>query len=501
MSTSKKSTAERLSHDELVEEVRHLEQLQKFLETDRLAVTTLNPTQMEFINSTARETALAGPNQTGGKTWTNLALCAMHATGAYWEVFKAYRWRKPIHLMIGGVDHQRTRDVICDRLFGPHEERGTGLIPARFLPQGEKHFTYHSKGQVKRQIDYVDVLHETDGVPDGFSRIFPYSFAGGYKQRQGYPIHEVFVDEEPPFDVFTELRARLGATRGYLHMSFCPMQGRTKLYQWFAQSENAAMTRLIEYGIRDCTHLPEDQIEEEIERWKLHPEAPARLFGRPVVGEGLIWPIPAEDLWIDDFAIPSDYGQIIGIDVHHSITGVFAATKIAINPRTDTIYVIASDQWTDQEIDYYASRLRGFQGDAFPVAWPHDAARQSMSAGSGSIARQLRTNGINCLKQHAHVKTLDGKASISKMPMITEILDRMRSGRFRVFRSCQSWMQQKEEWMHRDGKVADDQNDHQLDATIKAYMMRRHAKTQDQARPVGQRRAAVVGREFDFYTI
>ena len=59
---------------------------------------------------------------------------------------------------------------------------------------------------------------------------------------------------------------------------------------------------------------------------------------------------------------------------------------------------------------------------------------------------------------------------------ILEILDRMQTGRFKVFASCLDWFEEFRMYHRKDGKIVKVDDD-LMDATRYAVMMKRHATT------------------------
>lgn len=499
---------------ELVQEVERQKQLRKILKHDLLSLQTPNPTQWEYLNSHYRELAICGANQIAGKSWTQMILCAMTTTGEYFDNYTGIKWDRPILCAIGGVDARETRNVITDRLFGKPIVQGgkiigrePGLIPSEYMPDGEGNIQYARNASVAHQIDYVHVKHKTNGeFDDGWSKILVYSYSGDWDKLQGLPIDLVLGDEECAPHILGELRARLGHTRGYLRFTFSPRNGRSKFYCHFADNRSKQVS-MIKYTVVQCTHQPPEVIEQEIERWGDDPEAMARLWAEPVTGEGMVLPYADERMVVDDHPITSDWLRIIGIDLPHTVTGWFALCEMAFHRSKGAI---VTGVWKDKghTDDRYIQELFDRGGHVIPVAWPHDGGR--MREPGSPIAKVYRDAGLNFLKHYARYKTLDGKWSHRKLPIVRQIQQAIKGGTFKVFRSCKPWFDEKALWGYEEGGVIKPSNQiHIMDAMIKAWMSQGHAKPVDlttgRQATFGygrkkKRHVSVRNRRWDFYT-
>ncbi len=114
------------------------------------------------------------------------------------------------------------------------------------------------------------------------------------------------------------------------------------------------------------------------------------------------------------------------------------------------------------EFSLYINRTNGW----IPVAWPHDGLNREK--GSGTQLKEYYT--ANLLEDKATFE--NGTNNVE--PGITEILDRMRTGRFKVFSTCEKWLEEFRLYHRKDGKIVKT-NDDALDATRYALMMLRYA--------------------------
>lgn len=419
------------------------------------------------------------PNQYGGKTVTLTALLAQHITNNYWDEYTGPRLshKKNINVALGGRTAQNVRDLITDKLLGEYGQRGTGTIPPDCF-DGEDSITYASSG-IKHQIDYFDIKRkDEDGEVIGRARLFCFSYGSGWKKMAGYTIDVVACDEEPDdWNIYEELKARTNATKGLMYFSMTPQLGFTQLYKEFSESKDPSLHRLITADIVDCTHLTPEDIEEAIKDWEKSPWVQARLHGMPVGGEGLIFPI--DDAMISTTTLPDrPLRWIIGLDFPHT-TGYFAAAKLAYDTVEERIYVTELYKESGRDPHHYAEQVLDMGGDAIPCAWPHDANRAL--DGGGTIAAMYEDLGLWMLHESSRMEGIDHGLSHAIIPAIQEISGRMIHDRFKVLLpQGQLFLDEKRDYRLKDGKVKRNQDDHAIDAVIKACMMVRYAESQEE---------------------
>src|SRR5690606_16745961 len=112
-----------------------------------------------------------------------------------------------------------------------------------------------------------------------------------------------------------------------------------------------------------------------------------------------------------------------------------------------------------------------------PTAWPHDGLQTDKGSGE-QLARQYAATGLLMLKDRATFE--DGTNGVEAGLM--EMLERMQTGRFKVFSHLEDWFGEFRLYHRKDGKVVKLQDD-LMSATRYAVMMKRKAIT----RPVPPR--------------
>ncbi|MGL4395035.1 MAG: DNA packaging protein, partial [Hyphomicrobium sp.] len=111
-------------------------------------------------------------------------------------------------------------------------------------------------------------------------------------------------------------------------------------------------------------------------------------------------------------------------------------------------------------------------GDWIPVAWPHDGLQHDKGSGE-QLAEQYRAQKLNMLTEKAtHAEGGNGVEA-----GVMDMLERMETGRFKVFRGLNDWFEEFRLYHRLDGKIVKERDD-LMSATRYGVMMLREAKTQ-----------------------
>ena len=105
-------------------------------------------------------------------------------------------------------------------------------------------------------------------------------------------------------------------------------------------------------------------------------------------------------------------------------------------------------------------------------AWPRDGKRETLEGAGVSLAEQYRDQGLNMLPEHAQFE--DGSVSFEAGVML--MLDRMRTGKLKVFKEHNDWWEEFRLYHRKDGKVVKEGDD-LLCATRYGLMMLRYGTT------------------------
>lgn len=225
--------------------------------------------------------------------------------------------------------------------------------------------------------------------------------------------------------------------------------------------------------IDDAAHYTAEQREEIVASYPEH-ERDARTKGLPQFGSGLVFPVADEAIACAPFALPAHWYRIIGLDFGYDHP--FAAVSLAWDKDADAIYVTAEYAERQQTPIIHAAAIRPW-GDWIPCAWPHDGLQHDKGSGD-ELAALYRRQGLNVLPAHATHE----EGGFGVEAGITDMLDRMKTGRFKVFATLAGWFAEKRGYHRKNGIIVKERDD-LISATRVALMMRRFAETRRTSRP------------------
>jgi phage terminase large subunit-like protein len=402
-----------------------------------------------------------------GKTWAAGFELAMHATGVYPDWWAGRRWDRPIVGWAAGVTGESTRDNPQRILLGRPGAWGTGAIPKNALVD-----TSSSRG-LADAVDTIRVRH----IDGDISTIQLKSYEKGREKWQGETLDFVWFDEEPPADIYTEGLTRTNATNGMTLITFTPLLGMTEIVRRFLL-EKPAGTHVTAMTIHDAEHYTDEQRAAIIATYPEH-ERKARTEGIPQLGSGRVFPFERSQIACESFPIPEHWTQICGIDFgwdHPS-----AGARLAWDRDSDCIYVIAAHRAKAQTPMMFTAATKPW-GDWLPWAWPHDG-KQSGGKFDAQDQQQLaqiyKKHGLKML--HTHATFEDGTNGVEAG--ITDMYERMETGRWKVFAHLADWFEEFELYHRKDGMIVK-LNDDLISASRYALMMRRYAVLRKQVKPL-----------------
>lgn len=411
-----------------------------------------------------RERLFMAGNQLG-KTWSGAFEMAMHLTGEYPDWWAGRRWDRAVRAIAGSESSELTRDAIQRLLVGPPEEEaawGTGAIPKASI------VGWARKAGVPNALDSVTVKHKNGGT----STILFKSYDQGRGKWQANTVDIVWFDEEPPQDIYSEGLTRTNATKGMVYMTFTPLLGMSEVVRRFLH-ESSPDRSVTVMTIADAEHYTEEERERIIRSYPEH-EREARASGIPILGSGRIFPLADNAVLIKPIALPQHWPRVAAIDFGWDHPT--AAVEVAWDRDTDTVYLIREHRVSQNTPQQHAAVLRQW-GWQLPWAWPHDGLQTDKGSGE-QLAKQYKKAGLNMLAMRATFP--DGSSSVEAGLM--DMLDRMKSGRFKVFETCAQWMEEFRLYHRKDGKVVKEHDD-LISASRYATMMLRYARVPLAVRP------------------
>ena len=198
-------------------------------------------------------------------------------------------------------------------------------------------------------------------------------------------------------------------------------------------------------------------------------ERDARTKGIPILGSGRIFPVAEEEIACEPFDIPAHWVQIGGLDFGWDHPT--AAVKLAWDRDTDTVYVTRTHRLREATPMMHAAVLRTW-GDWLPWSWPHDGLQHDKGSGE-QLAEIYRKHGLKMLPERSQYQ---GERGSGVEAGLADMLERMETGRFKVFRHLSDWFEEFRLYHRKDGKVVKE-NDDLLSATRYGIMDLRHART------------------------
>lgn len=201
---------------------------------------------------------------------------------------------------------------------------------------------------------------------------------------------------------------------------------------------------LVTAGWDDVPHL---DAKTKRELWDSSPphEREARAKGIPSLGSGRIFPVEEDAIKVAPFAMPAHWPRINGIDFGWDHPT--AAVQLAWDRDADCIYVHKAHSMREATPVIHAATVKAW-GAWVPTAWPHDGLQHDKGSGE-QLAKQYASAGLLMLKDRATFE--DGSNGVEAGVM--DMLERMQTGRWKVFSNLDEWFQEFRLYHRKDGKV------------------------------------------------
>lgn len=194
----------------------------------------LYPKHMAFFRAGKehRERLMLAANRVGKTEGMGGYETALHLTGRYPNWWEGRRFDKPIRAWAAGKTNETTRDIIQTKLFGRVRRdgqskafEGTGLVP------GEDIGAITWKQGVADLADTIQVRHQSGE----WSVLGMKAYQQGRGSFEGTEQDLVWLDEEPPMDVYTEALIRTMTTNGMVILTFTPLEGMSDVVMSFLE--------------------------------------------------------------------------------------------------------------------------------------------------------------------------------------------------------------------------------------------------------------------------
>ncbi|CAB4192777.1 Terminase-like family [uncultured Caudovirales phage] len=403
-----------------------------------------------------RERLFCASNQSG-KTVAGSMEVAMHLTGDYPDWWTGRRWNRPTTWWVAGITGETTRDSVQRTLLGRAGMEGTGAIPRDLILA-----TSAARG-VADLVDTIQVQHESGGV----SHCALKTYEKGREKWQAETLDGIWFDEEPPYEIYIEGLTRTNATGGLVFITFTPLMGMSDVVRrfWVEDSPDRHITKM---DITEALHIDPAQRDRIVSSYLPH-EREARAYGIPVLGSGRVFPIEESLITVPAMPIPRHWARIGGMDF--GIDHPFAAVMLAHDRDADIVYVTDAYRIRNATPLAHCDRLINY-GKWVPWSWPHDGLIRDKGDSSTELKSLYTRHGLYMLPQRAQFD--DGSYGVEAGLMM--MLERMNTGRLKVFNHLNDWLDEFRLYHRKDGLVVKERDD-LLCATRYGVMSLKYART------------------------
>lgn len=217
--------------------------------------------------------------------------------------------------------------------------------------------------------------------------------------------------------------------------------------------------------IEDAEHISAAKRQQIIDSYPEH-ERDARTRGIPMLGSGRVYPVVESDITTEAFPIPAHWALIAALDFgwDHPTSAV----KLAHDRDADVVYVIAAYRRREATPVEHCATLKTW-GDV-NWAWPQDGLQRDKRSGQ-TLRVDYESHGLAMLGTPAQFP--DGGNGVEAGVML--ILERMQTGRFKVFAHLNEWFEEFRLYHRKEGLIVKERDD-LMDATRYAIMCLRFAE-------------------------
>lgn len=410
--------------------------------------------QMQFHQCPARNRWVFGGNRSG-KTECG-------AVETVW-LLRGIHPFKPNRPNISGwavsLTAQVSRDVVQQKILH--------YLPKRYI--ADISMQSGSKDNYKEGvIDYILVKNVFGGV----SRL-GFKSCQGREKFQGASLDFVWIDEEPPREIYEECRMRLFDKLGYLYVTMTPLKGMNWVYDViYKNSCEDPELKCFFMEWADNPFLDQAEIE-RLTKILDSEELESRRYGRFSGKGGLVYKEfdPSVHV-IEPFSVPPAWFDNISIDP--GLNNPLSAHWYAVD-FDGNVYVIAEHYEAGKDIKYHAERIKSI---CSKLGWPSDrqgkiralidsSAAAKTLAGLKSVSELFYEEGIVV----NHKVNKDIFSGISRVKYYLKKGDNGRPKLF-VFSHCINMIKEFLSYSWDYGDAPKKQNDHAMDE-LRYYIMSR----------------------------
>ena len=402
----------------------------------------LYPKHMQFfeLGKQHRQRLCLAANRVGKTEGIGLYEAVRHALGDYPDWWPGRSFDRPVKIWIAGKTNKTAYEILQEKLLGPTDARGTGLIP------GDSLVRTTPKHGIPDAVDTIYVKSKHGGQ----SRIVLKSYEQGRSAFEGTEQDVILLDEEPPLDIKTECVMRTMTTNGLLMYTFTPLEGLSETVMSMIPngSLDECTIPLVMITWDDVPHLDEKA---KAELWASIPpyQRDARSKGIPQLGSGAIYPVAESEIVCEPFAIPEHWPRAYGMDVGWNRTAVpWGAWDL----ESDTLYLYSEYYRGQAEPSIHAAAVRA-RGDWIQgVIDP--AARGRGQADGQQLLQMYKDLGLSLTEADNGVES-----------GIYMVFERLSCGKLKVFKTMQNWLSEYRLYRRDDKGRIVKANDHLMDGT------------------------------------
>ena len=469
----------------------------------RLDYMTVTEKQREIFNDAHKFLCVRAGNRSGKSEVACLyTTCAMLDRWPKW--YSGYKFVRPniarsttFDVWMIGPTGVQVRDVQMAKLLGglTQSELGTGWLPLSSL----RHPIALSRG-VAGLADRVLVTRDDESLASLTFKTWEMS----RDAFQGSQIDLGHADEDPGNkggEIWPELTARIVGTGGRLLHTATPLAGLSPIRKFFREPGKADRGE-IRMSIYDNTFLTPEDIK-LAEASYTERERATRLYGEDLPGHGAVFNFD-ERTYLHDLQpgqVPAHWRWINAMDFSHnglsSSAHPWAFVSCALDPTSDTLYVMHALRIKQQLPPVHVAALRKWEAWDAPCSWPADGNQRGNDSGD-TFAGIYRNLGVPMRGTHATLK--DGSVSIEAALAMME--GAFAQGKLKIARHLIELREEIRELHYDENNKLVAEDDDLASALRYAVMDQRYAKTlgEIEERQTGNRRSNAPKHEWDIFT-
>lgn len=220
--------------------------------------------------------------------------------------------------------------------------------------------------------------------------------------------------------------------------------------------------------IEDAEHYTPEERAAIIATYPAH-ERDARVKGIPQLGSGRIFPLADDVISVQPFKTP-DYWPLLGA-LDFGWDHPTAAVKLAWDRDNDCVYVVNAYRVRQATPIIHAAALKVW-GSPLRWAWPKDGRQHKGDNSGKALAELYRDQGMKLLPEPSQY---EGNRGDGVEAGLMDMLDRMQTGRLKVFDHLNDWFEEFRLYHRKDGLVVKEHDD-LMSATRYALMSLRYAR-------------------------